>query len=209
MKNNTKNILVIFAMVFVVLSAACDYSTTKSNAELDNHSQNNHSTDVNDDSSNVNSIESDSNVNNKVETNKKEDNSNNVPVKEEDSPTNNTEESLKEEYLEKLNDAKRVTKGLEALDSSTYALQKVESDRLDIWDELLNEIYGVLNEQLPQDEMDQLREEQRGWIEYRDNSALEASQKYKGGTQENLEYVAVLANLTEERSFELVEDYMK
>jgi uncharacterized protein YecT (DUF1311 family) len=60
-----------------------------------------------------------------------------------------------------------------------------------------------------QEEMDQLREEQREWIQYRDNSAAEASEKYKGGTQEHLEYVAVLANLTEERSYELVNDYMR
>ncbi|WP_235000491.1 lysozyme inhibitor LprI family protein [Virgibacillus dakarensis] len=127
---------------------------------------------------------------------------------EEDVPINNTTVSLKEEYLKKLNDTKKETDEMEAEDTSTYALKKVENDTWDIWDELLNEIYGALKEQLPPEEMDQLREEQRNWIKYRDDSALEASLKYKGGTQEHLEYVTVFANLTEERCFELVEDYM-
>ena len=98
---------------------------------------------------------------------------------------------------------------MEAKDSSTYALKAVENERWETWDELLNEIYGVLKEQLLPDEMEQLREEQRDWIKFRDERALESSLQYKGGTMEQLEYVIVLANLTEERCFELVENYMK
>ena len=41
-----------------------------------------------------------------------------------------------------------------------------------IWDELLNEIYGDLDEILSEDEMDGLRTEQRDWIEARDSQAL-------------------------------------
>ncbi|WP_186580236.1 lysozyme inhibitor LprI family protein [Aquibacillus kalidii] len=120
----------------------------------------------------------------------------------------NAEASLKNEYLKKLNDTNKETEDLKATDPSTYAEKKVANDRLEIWDGLLNEIYGVLEEQLPPEEMEQLREEQRNWIDYRDNSALEASLEYKGGTQEHLEYVIVLANLTKERCYELVEEYM-
>ncbi|MCM3029583.1 lysozyme inhibitor LprI family protein [Niallia sp. MER 6] len=88
-------------------------------------------------------------------------------------------------------------------------MKKVEGDRYDTWDGLVNEIYGVLQKQLPSDEMEQLRNEQRKWIEYRDSTAKAASLKYEGGTMEELEYVAVLGNLTEERCFELVEKYMQ
>lgn len=217
MKNNRKILIAIFTLVFVILLAACESSSDESSDASNNQSQNNNSSqNTNDDSSNVDSPESASDAdNNKAETidtnsnvNKTEDTSNNVPAKEEDSSTNNTEASLKEAYLKKLNEAKKETEELEAADSSTYALKKVENDRWDIWDKLLNEIYGVLNEQLPPKEMDQLREKQRNWIKYRDDTALEASLKYKGGTQEHLEYVSVLANLTEERCYVLVEDYM-
>ena len=121
---------------------------------------------------------------------------------------NNLKRSLKEEYLIKVGNTKEEAEKLEATDSSTYAMKKVENDRWEMWDELLNQIYGVLKEQLSPKEMDQLREEQRNWVKYRDDSALEASLKYKGGTQEHLEYVAVLASLTEERCYELIENYM-
>ncbi|WP_240050779.1 lysozyme inhibitor LprI family protein [Metabacillus litoralis] len=116
---------------------------------------------------------------------------------------------MKEKYVKKINETKSEVEKLEATDSSTYALKKVEDDRWEIWDKLLNEIYGALKEQLSAEEMDQLKEEQRNWIKNRDERALEASLKYKGGTQEHLEYSAVSANITEERCYELVEDYMK
>lgn len=118
---------------------------------------------------------------------------------------------LKEEYLNELNknklemDAKR--KELE--NQSTYALKNLEGDRYNILDKLLNDIYGTLKQQLPDNKMEQLRKEQREWITLRENKAEEASRKYKGGTEELLEYVTVKNNLTEERCFELVNNYIK
>lgn len=117
--------------------------------------------------------------------------------------------SIKEDYSNKINKAKKEVEQLKVTDNSTYALKQVESARWEIWDRLLNEIYEVLKEQLSPEEMGQLREDQRNWVIYRDDSALEESLKYKGGTQEHLEYVAVLANLTEKRCYELIEIYMK
>ncbi|WP_273131189.1 lysozyme inhibitor LprI family protein [Bacillus weihaiensis] len=150
----------------------------------------------------------------------KSENSNSTEQEESTSPTTTEKsseltnknskmtENIKNEYLKKLTDTKEITEKLEATDSSTYALKEVENKRWEIWDKLLNEIYGVLEEQLQSDQMDQLRQEQRNWVTERDESALDASLKYKGGTQEHLEYVSVLANHTEERCYELVEMYM-
>ncbi|MEH7440091.1 lysozyme inhibitor LprI family protein [Neobacillus drentensis] len=73
----------------------------------------------------------------------------------------------------------------------------------------MNEIYGVLKEQLDTKQMEKLKEEQRKWIKHRDEAAKEASLKYKGGTTEALEYVATQATLTRERCYELVAKYMK
>ncbi|KGP91264.1 hypothetical protein N780_08665 [Pontibacillus chungwhensis BH030062] len=129
-------------------------------------------------------------------------------VTESTSDTTNKQSMLKDMYVEKIEEARAEVANLEPTDSSTYALKKTENDRWKIWDNLLNETYRVLEEQLPPEEMERLREKQREWLTYRDNSALEASEKFKGGTQEQLEYVSVLANLTEERCIELVEGYM-
>ncbi|MEH7251037.1 lysozyme inhibitor LprI family protein [Neobacillus niacini] len=188
MKNKQIFFMVLFTIAFVLL-AACGNPTNKDIAAsaTNEDSVENKAPDSDDNSTNSNDKES--------------------------SKFNNTDtevtESKKEEYLQKLNSTKKATEELEASDSSTYALKKVENDRWEMWDELLNEVYGVLKEQFTTEEMDQLRKEQRNWIKYRDDTALEASLKYKGGTEEHLEYVAVLANLTEERCHELVGNYMK
>ncbi|WP_404458480.1 lysozyme inhibitor LprI family protein [Sutcliffiella horikoshii] len=199
-----KNKQLCTAMITVgmLLMTAC--GNTSDEAGAIQNTNGNSSNEVTTEKENNNeSVETDIQDNN--EPNEKEDTSTSEPaeVKEEAST------SLKEKYLHQLDDTKKEAEELEPTDSSTYALKKVENDRWELWDELLNEIYGVLKEQLSAEEMDQLREEQRNWIKFRDDSALEASHKFKGGTQEHLEYVAVLANLTEERCYELVANYMK
>ena len=120
-------------------------------------------------------------------------------------------ETIKEEYLQKLNDTKKETNEMREnpADETTFALKEVEGNLYDIWDGLLNEIYETLQHQLSAEEMDQLKEEQRAWIEHRDSTAKEASLIYEGGTMEQLEYVRTENNLTEERCYELVEAYMK
>lgn len=126
-----------------------------------------------------------------------------------DSEETDAKVGLKEDYLQKLNEAKNEWDDKEPTDSSTYAHKNLEGAKFDVWDGLLNEVYGVLEENLSEENMNQLREEQRNWLAYRDETAKEASLKYEGGTQEQLEYTAVLVNLTEERSFELVDEYME
>ena len=223
MKKNRKFLIVMLTVVVVILGA-CGNSSVESNTELDDQSLNSSSTqEVDADLSNKDSMNEDKNttenaseVSDNTQTDNPEDIVNDTAISSNDegllkssSRNSGIMESKKDEYLQKLNNAKNVTEEFKASDSSTYALKKVENDRWGIWDELLNEIYEVLNEQLQPVEMDRLREEQQNWMQYRDESALEASLKFKGGTQEHLEYVTVIANLTEERCHELVGDYMK
>ena len=185
--------LMVILTVSVILSA-CGNTSDKPNTTADDQAQNSDSTEeTNDEAMNEDSTGNDSN------------NNLNENV---DAPTKNAS-SLKEEYLQKLHDTKKETDAMEPIDNTTFALKKVEGDRHDIWDGLLNEIYAVLEKQLPAEEMEQLRKEQREWIVHRDATAKEASLKYEGGTMEQLEYVAVANNLTVERCFELVEEYLK
>lgn len=219
MKTIRKFLPGMFTVVLVTLTA-CANSFDESNAELDSQSKNiNPPQNANEDSSNADSTETGSNTDNpnadiinaeNNDTNEKTDAPKTETKKEEDLSSVKTS-SLKEEYLKKLKDTKKEMDEIRqnSKDETTYALKKVEGDRYDAWDGWLNEVYGILKKQLPPEEMDQLRKEQREWIEYRDQTAKAASLKYKGGTMEQLEYVMVQNNLTEERCFELVEDYMK
>jgi uncharacterized protein YecT (DUF1311 family) len=216
MKYNRTFLAVILIGLFVLL-AACEDSSDKSSA-MDSESQENKSMqNTNNDSSNSETENASNTDNPKSDTydtrNNEADETAEKPtneLKEEDSSTNNPA-GLKEEYLKKLNDTKKETEEIRKNSENeiTYALKSTEGNLFDVWDGLLNEIYGVLVKQLPSEEMDQLRKEQRGWINNRDHTAKEASLKYEGGTMEQLEYVTVLNNLTQERCFELVEDYMK
>ncbi|AST90898.1 MULTISPECIES: lysozyme inhibitor LprI family protein [Sutcliffiella] len=209
MRSNKRILVAILTLLFVFLTA-CNSATEESIADMDN--ENTEPTQkINEESPKVDSPNNtDTDNNNDADSSSEEVStpSESTPTTTEDSSTVSLV-SAKDEYLEKLQDTKKELDALEAEGSATYALKKVEDDKWEAWDTLLNEVYGVLQEQLSTEEMDELRAEQRGWIQYRDETALEASSKYKGGTQEHLEYVAVLAVLTEERCFELVEEYMR
>ena len=118
---------------------------------------------------------------------------------------------MKKEYLKRLNNTKQemAAKRKELENESTYALKNHEGNRYDVLDKILNDIYSTLKQQLPSEKMEQLRKEQREWLILRENKAEEASRKYKGDTEELLEYVTVKNNLTEDRCFELVNNYIK
>jgi uncharacterized protein YecT (DUF1311 family) len=117
----------------------------------------------------------------------------------------------KEKYIKKLDDIKN---GLGEFEKVLKTGTQVEMGQaygeiFARWDRALNDIYGALEKQLSASEMDKLRENQREWITYRDETAKKASLKFEGGTMESLEYVSTQARITEDRCYELVEGYMK
>ncbi|TQR17482.1 lysozyme inhibitor LprI family protein [Psychrobacillus soli] len=182
MNNNRKILTVIFIQVLFIL-AACGNSSD----ELSTKSKTNSTESTNDDFLKANTTENSSEGADNRELNT---------------------ESKKEEYLKKLNEMEEADRNTEA-GTTMVELKEQEAERYRKWDVELNEIYGVLKEQLSTEQMDKLREEQRNWLIRRDEIAKEASLKYKGGSMESLEYVATLASLTRERCYELVAKYMK
>ncbi|KQU13007.1 hypothetical protein ASG65_11695 [Bacillus sp. Leaf13] len=119
--------------------------------------------------------------------------------------------SEKEEYLQKLNNIEKGLVDLEYLyeNDITSEMMEAESETYKRWDDTLNEIYGILIDQLSSDEMNKLKEEQRQWIANRDSTAEAESLEFKGGTMESLQYISTQVRLTKERCFELVQDYMQ
>ncbi|WP_436373743.1 lysozyme inhibitor LprI family protein [Cytobacillus sp. BC1816] len=116
----------------------------------------------------------------------------------------------KGKYMDKLNDIEKAATEIRQKDDDT-TLGMIESEEVILakWDQALNEIYQVLEKQLSTTEMEKLRVEQRKWITYRDDTAKEAAKKFEGGTMESLEYTASQAGTTKEKSYDLVESYMK
>ncbi|MFS0861989.1 lysozyme inhibitor LprI family protein [Fredinandcohnia sp. 179-A 10B2 NHS] len=211
MEKSKKLLLVMVFVVFGLLTAACGDSSDETGGTPETQKEDNNepettkdtNSDVDTTEESTENIDTDTTDTEKSDTGEKAETSNN------ETEEADTYIGVKAEYLNKLNATKLEVEAVEPADSSTYALKKVENERWEAWDGLLNEIYGVLKLQLTSEEIEKLREEQRKWITYRDDTALEASLKFKGGTMEQLEYVSVLANVTEERCFELVEEYMK
>ncbi|WP_162551176.1 lysozyme inhibitor LprI family protein [Paenibacillus tepidiphilus] len=118
--------------------------------------------------------------------------------------------ATKQDYLEKLDAVDAGLSDLQSLrEGSTASMIEAADEEYKRWDEALNQIYGELKEQLSESDMAKLKQEQLEWISYRDETAKEASLKFEGGTMQPLEYSSVLASVTKDRCYELVNSYMK
>ncbi|MEG2985132.1 MAG: lysozyme inhibitor LprI family protein [Peptostreptococcaceae bacterium] len=117
-------------------------------------------------------------------------------------------QSKKDEYLKKL---KRIEDEVSKIsyDGDTLQMKEASSKIFKKWDDILNEIYGVLKSQLSSSEMESLKEEQRQWIAIRDAGAEESASEFEGGTMYGLEYTEALSRQTQQRCYDLVNTYMK
>jgi len=212
MKLQTKLSMIMLVFALVALSA-CGNSTSESSAQSNNQPSSNTSPQVTEEDDSAEEVVEDRSTHD-IEVNNQEDSS--APTTEEstngerensDQPNVENQENQKEKYFKKLNSMYEPDRHAEVKETMVE-MEEQEAERYQNWDKMLNEIYGVLQAQLPSDEMDQLREEQRNWVEHRDEAAKKASLKYEGGTTESLEYVATQASLTQERCFALVAKYM-
>ncbi len=73
-----------------------------------------------------------------------------------------------------------------------------------IWDNTLNEIWGILKRNLSVEEMKILTEEQLDWIAMKEKSMKEAGAEFEGGSMYGMIVNQVGAELTKERVYELL-----
>lgn len=116
-------------------------------------------------------------------------------------------DSKKQIYIDKINRISEETR--ENYGSTTLEIHKISNEHFKIWDDLLNEIYGILKQQLSENDMNNLQKEELQWIEYRDNKAKQDSLKYKGGTLEGIANIDSRTESTKDRCQVLVDQYMK
>ena len=118
--------------------------------------------------------------------------------------------SQREEYIQILNSLDSELAYIDDLydEKSVAEMRDLEEQRYQRWDAALNDIYGVLKEQLSLSDMDTLKQKQREWIVYRDTQAEKGTEQLGGGWQ-SLQYTINLKDITKDRCYELVNLYMK
>ena len=128
-----------------------------------------------------------------------------------DSSNDNNIYSSKQIYLEKLNEleANLDISLKEKYSGTTLEMVEAGSEEYEQWDNILNEIYSELKQQLSEEDMKKLTEEELTWIKSRDEKGEAAANEFKGGTMENLNRLMSLMTSTKERCYELVNKYMK
>ncbi len=118
---------------------------------------------------------------------------------------NVNDNSVKKEYLQMADDLEdgimREAKELFAHDMQAGFYGEFYSE----WDSLLNEVWGVLNDTMPQNEMEKLKSEQIDWIEMKEHNFAEIPDEPASERARGIDY---LAFETKERTYYLIENYM-
>lgn len=159
----------------------------------------------------VNSDQDESNIAENNNTQENADLEKKDDIEESNEPVQEESESKLQYYLDKYAKLeKELTDSLaEKYNGTTLDMREAAGIEYTSWDDLLNEVYGVLQEQLPEEEMDKLRAEQIEWLTIRDSKAEESAKKFEGGTMEPLAHTTSLGESTKERCYELISNYMK
>ncbi len=92
----------------------------------------------------------------------------------------------------------------------TEALNQIEMNDIsrqiyEAWDNSLNYIWSLIKENLSEEEYEKLLNEQRSWIEEKEQKVKEAGAECEGGSMQPLLENGKAAELTRERAYELVE----
>jgi len=74
-----------------------------------------------------------------------------------------------------------------------------------VWDDVLNDVWGILKDTLDEEAMNDLLEEQREWIADKEAKAQEAGAEFAGGSMEAMVVNMKASELTKERVYDLVE----
>ncbi len=126
------------------------------------------------------------------------------------SETVSSESSMKENYLNELSaineEANKLING--NADETQYEIDESSLQVYNLWNNELNKIYSSLKTTLTTEEMAKLQSEEINWIVYKEQVAKEDAKEYSGGSIYSTVVNLKLANLTKERCYYLVNNYM-
>lgn len=121
------------------------------------------------------------------------------------------EQTQKEQYITRLDSIESYYEELWQTSGSLdmTSMKELKNQEYTKWDDELNTIYQLIKKKLPEEKFFVLRDEERQWIKDRDENSELAASQYAGGTMEGLEYMAVMTDLTRERTYDLVKIYFE
>jgi len=142
-------------------------------------------------------------------------------VEEQEEETEETEEveeqqeqkSVDKAAVEKLlADAEKEAAAMEKKLAEDASLNQAEMNELSneiyvVWDNVLNELWGILKDTQDENTMNDLLKEQREWIDMKEAEAQKAGEEFAGGSMQALVVNQKAAELTKVRVYELA-DYL-
>ena len=123
--------------------------------------------------------------------------------------SNNYNTGLKEKYLAELDKLTRETEETGDEDIPWIEVRKQAVEKYDLWDDKLNEIYGVLKQQLSSTEIEAVKQEERQWIKDRDAAVKQVEIEEGPGTLAPYAMTMTKLDMTRDRCYELVNLYLK
>ena len=116
----------------------------------------------------------------------------------------------KYEYFAKLDDLDESITQSDTLhnEESTSEMIELEENKFSKWD-MLSEICELLIDQLNKNELEEFKDKQLEWLEYRENTAKEEADKFDGMKFSKVQYNSTLTKLTKKRCYEIVIIYLQ
>ena len=192
--------VIIIVVIYSFLLTACNYNKKIDTGDTGSNEYKNNIQDYR------NTAQDDENI---VKSDKTTDN--NGTSRTTDTSENIKTNLTKEEYITKLNKLKSDLESSYQIYAEQTTLEMIRAGNAEykLWDNMLNEIYSVLKGQLSKEEVDKLIDEEVNWIKIRDDKVVVDSEPYEGGSIKSLIEITSLIGSTKDRSYELVDKYMK
>lgn len=118
--------------------------------------------------------------------------------------------AMKRSYLNELSKINEKANALinGNIDDTQYEINQSSVQVYNLWNNELNKIYSNLKTTLTNEEMLKLQKEEINWIIYKEKIIKKDSVNYEGGSVYDSALNIKLANLTKERCYYLVNNYM-
>jgi len=198
-------LFILLLPILLVIGCSSNFSDDNQNADVNHHSSN---VNANNDMNEKTNEEQEKVA--AASTNKNDDTDKEISSESADK-RDKKERTNKERYTQMLDELDEELEPLEEKSSDgTRAEMEESGDELyERWDVALNEVYGALERELSDGDMEALRVEQRKWIKKRDAYAEKEAKEFKGGSLYTYALIEAKKEFTKERCYELVEDYME